>query len=189
MATLIASAGNSTVSIGLKRPRFSGLWKAYSEVGFKPYNEVYSLVGGSVAQLQKDNPDDYTNACALRMSRGFNYGGYSIPRGTINPARNIYRVRGGDGLPYIMRVEDVIAFIMYNWGLPEHDLDPSDLSPIQGIKGVIVVLVNGWSDATGHVTLWDGVDTGDGSHYQDINYSGYRPGVKPTKVMLWELKN
>ena len=188
-STLTVSAGNVSSSIIIKRPRFDDLWNAYAEVGMMDYQGVYDLVGGNVAALRRSNPDDYTNACALRMSRAFNYGSYQVPSGTITPRTNIYRVRGGDGLPYIMRVTGVIDFIRHNWGQPDKTLTPAQSATLNGLKGLIVIEVQGWGDATGHVTLWDGSATGDGSDYQNPASSSYRnPSVSPVRILYWELK-
>lgn len=189
MTTLRASAADASVEVEVKRPSFQRLWDAYTEVGLKGYEEVYDLVGGNVAELRRENPDDYTNACALRMSRAFNYGGYAVPSGTLIPGTNIYRVRGGDGKPYIMRVNGVIHFVRHNWGEPDKVLAPDETARLAGLKGLIVIEVQGWSDATGHVTLWDGRQTGDGSTYQDPANSSYlSPSVSLSRVFFWELK-
>lgn len=185
---LTASSGGQSASVILKRPQFQSLWSAYTELGSKDVQEAYSIVGGNVAQLRDQNPDAYANACALRMSRAFNYGGFRIPRGTINPNRNIYRAAGADGLPYIMRVNDVIAFIEFNWGKAEHDIVPTEVSTIKGKQGLMVIIVNGWSDASGHVTLWDGAVAGDNSHYHDLNYPYWNQTTAlPVRILLWEL--
>lgn len=191
MGDLTASAGSSTSTVDLKRPRFSDLWAAYSEVGFKAAPQVYELVGGRAFELYQSDSASYANACALRMSRGFNYGGFPVPSGTIIETYPIYRVRGGDNKVYILRVRDLIKYIEFNWGAPEHDLDPADISAISGVKGLIIVKVSGWSDASGHVTLWDGSTTGDGTKYQDVSYMEQHYGgrVAATQVMFWELKD
>ncbi|WP_283132500.1 type VI secretion system amidase effector protein Tae4 [Enterovibrio norvegicus] len=188
MGDLTASAGSSSTSVDVKRPRFSDLWSAYSEVGLKPAPRVYELVGGRALDLYLADSVSYANACALRMSRGFNYGGFTVPSGTIIETYPIYRVRGADNKIYILRVKDLIKYIEFNWGKPEFDMDPSDISEISGKKGVIIIDVSGWGDASGHVTLWDGASTGDGTHYQELSYyDRYDGAVKPKRVMLWEL--
>ncbi|ASK53665.1 hypothetical protein CEQ48_02375 [Vibrio tarriae] len=190
MGNITASAGNSATTVNIKRPRFSDLWSAYLEVGFKPAPEVYELVGGRAFELYESDNTSYANACALRMSRGFNYGGFLIPGGTIIETYPIYRVRGADNKVYILRVKDLIKYIEFNWGKPEYDMSPSDISAISGKKGLIIIEVSGWGDASGHVTLWNGSSTGDGSRYQELGYyEHYNGAVKPKRVMLWELKN
>ena len=189
MTTLTASAGGASTEIQINRPEFEALWRAYSEVGMKDYQQVYDLVGGNVAELRQARPADYTNACALRMSRGFNYGGDVIPKGTIIQGTNIYRAKGADGLPYILRVNDVINFVRHNWGAPDKTLAPSEHDQLNGLKGLIVIEVQGWSDASGHVTLWDGVATGDDSDYQNPQSHAFdSPAVSPKHILYWELK-
>ncbi|MDW6094867.1 type VI secretion system amidase effector protein Tae4 [Vibrio rhizosphaerae] len=191
MGSLTASAGNSVTTVDIKRPRFSDLWSAYSEVGFMSAPKVYELVGGRVLELYLSDSESYANACALRMSRGFNYGGFLVPSGTIIETYPIYRVRGADNKIYILRVKDLVKYIEFNWGKPEYDMNPSDISSISGKKGLIITEVSGWNDAYGHATLWDGSSTGDGSRYHELDYyqEHYNGAVIPTRVMLWELKD
>lgn len=189
MTTLRVTAGGATAELELKRPAFQRLWDAYAEVGQSAAPDVYALVGGNVADLHTANPADYSNACALRMSRAFNYGGYPVPSGTIIPGTNIYRVRGGDSKPYILRVDGVIHFIRHNWGAPDRTFQPNETGQLAGLKGLIVIEVQGWSDATGHVTLWDGSTTADGTTYQNPNDRSYaHPRVSLKRVLYWELK-
>lgn len=94
MAKVIISSGGVSSSISVKRPRFSTLWSAYEEVGYMEAGNVYELIGGEAAVLRREAPDDFANACAMRMSRAFNYGNYKIPQGTIIKNKPIYRVGG-----------------------------------------------------------------------------------------------
>lgn len=189
MTSIRVSAGAITSEIEIKRPTFDRLWAAYSEVAKVGYKEVYDLVGGNVSALRAERPEDYTNACALRMSRAFNYGGFKIPSGTITPGSSIYRVRGGDNLPYIMRVNDLIRFVRHNWGAPDETLNADQVWKLQGIKGLIVAEVRGWSDASGHVTLWDGQASADDSNYHDPDSQSYSHlSVSLIRVLYWELK-
>ncbi|GAA6129768.1 hypothetical protein NBRC116187_01280 [Halopseudomonas sabulinigri] len=150
---------------------------------------LHSRLGGNVAELRRANPAAYTNACALRLSRGFNYGGYAIPKGTIFPGTDIYRAKGADGLPYILRVNNVIHFVRHNWGAADKVLKPSEHPQLSGIQGLIVIEVNGWSDASGHVALWNGSVTGDGSDYQNPRSHAFdSPAVSPKHILYWELK-
>lgn len=188
MTTLMATAGGASARVELKRPGFDFLWEAYAEVGQLAAADVYARVGGQAAEHYQDDPVAYANACALRMSRGFNYGGYVIPRGSIIPGRSIYRVRGSDELPYILRVNDVIHFVKHNWGSADMLLQPAEADKLAGRKGLIVMEVSGWNDATGHVTLWNGTRAGDGSHYHDPRSSSYGTRVSLTRILFWELK-
>ncbi|WP_223526213.1 type VI secretion system amidase effector protein Tae4 [Pseudomonas sp. BF-B-26] len=189
MAQVVIHSGGVSSSISVKRPRFSTLWNAYAEVGHKGSIEVYGLVGGGVEAARAEKPDAYANACALRISRAFNYGGYKIPKGTIIQNQPIYRLSGADQLPYIMKVVDFLAFLKHNWGEPDHTLTQNNSDFINGKKGVIVMEITGWSDASGHATLWNGSVTGDDSDYHRQDSHTYdNPRVKLEKINFWELK-
>ncbi|MBN3573255.1 type VI secretion system amidase effector protein Tae4 [Vibrio ostreicida] len=190
MTSLVITAGELSTSVDINRPRFSDIWAAYSEVGKKAAPRVYEIVGGRALELYLADSDSYANACALRMSRSFNYGGFLVPSGTIIETYPIYRVRGADNKIYILRVKDLIQYIKFNWGSPEYDMEPVDISAISGKRGVMIIEVSGWGDASGHVTLWDGSSTGDGTHYHELSYyERYGGSVAPKRVMLWELKD
>ncbi|QLL15945.1 T6SS effector amidase Tae4 family protein [Pseudomonas chlororaphis] len=189
MTRIAIAAGGVSSSVDVRRPRFSTLWKAYTEVGHKDSVSVYQLVGGEVEAHRAAKPAAYANACALRLSRAFNYGGYKIPKGTIIKETPIYRLRGGDDLPYIMKVEGFLAFLKNNWKAPDHEVKPNNLSFINGKQGVLVMVISGWNDATGHATLWDGKNTGDGSDYHRLDSHTYDdPRVKLEVINFWELK-
>src|SRR5690606_28128260 len=76
MSAIQATVGTQTEVIDAVRPRFSDLWNSYP-VGMAA-GDVYKLVGGNAYALYKENPADYANACALRLSRALNYGGLTI---------------------------------------------------------------------------------------------------------------
>ena len=78
MTNIVVSSGSVSTEVKIKKPRFSDLWEAYAEVGLMAAPDIYNLVGGDATALRNQKPDDYANACALRMSRAFNYGGYKI---------------------------------------------------------------------------------------------------------------
>ncbi len=190
MSQLTINGDTSSASISIKRPRFSALWQSYSEVGYMEAANVYELIGGEAAALRRESPDDYANACAMRMSRAFNYGNYKIPSGTIIKNKPIYRVGGSDGMPYIVRVNGVIDFLEFNWGASDLVMLPGKESEMQGKKGLIIIEVAGWSDARGHVVLWDGKSTSDGTDYHMQNSHAYDdPRVKLIKTNYWELKD
>ncbi|GFM69762.1 hypothetical protein PSCICL_07540 [Pseudomonas cichorii] len=189
MTNLTVSAGGVSTTVKVNRPRYSELWAAYAEVGFMKSGDVYDLVGGEAAELRNQMPDDYANACALRMSRAFNYGGYKVPRGTIIKNKSIYRVRGSDGLAYILRVNDMIDFLEYNWGKPDLVMARGEDALMTGKKGLIVVEVTGWSDARGHVVLWNGEVTGDGSDYHRLDSEDWIGSTGSlVRTNYWELK-
>lgn len=175
-----ARAGNQTISLVLNRPRFQDLWRHYPVN--MPAPDVYQKVGGKAYELYLSNPEAYANACALRLSRSLNYGGMPIPAKTKG-----YLVTGSDGKRYFLRVKDVIAFLKKNLGSPDIEMDIKDSGNVshkfKHNKGIIVFIVSGWGDATGHVTLWEGALCGDSCYFTHNS-----PSIKTTKILFWNLK-
>lgn len=136
------------------RPKFLTLWGNFKTIyADGKVISVGNKIGGKVKQNIdlgiKDATLGFTNACALRMSYALNYSGIGITRGSWQT------VSGGDMKWYIFRVKDIIKFLNSSFGKPDKTIKspkPQDFSKMQGI---IIFNVN-WSDATGHVTLWDG---------------------------------
>lgn len=97
------------------------------------------------------------NTCAIRMSRSLNAGGHDIPRSF--PGLNT--IRGGDGKRYAYRVAELRKYFVHRYGDPDiKHANPGNGGPVppsfQGVKGVLMLDVRTWSDATGHWTIWDG---------------------------------
>lgn len=182
MGTIIqASAGGRTSNIQVNRPRFSDLWKNY--INGKSANEVYTIIGGKVQQLYNENPISYSNTCAIRMSRSLNYGGMPINKNKI-PSK-AYHAKGGDGHSYFFRVKDIEKFLELNFGKPELDIKTNGMNvsaQFRNKKGIIIFEVN-FSDATGHVTLWEGAMCGDHCYFSSDN-----PEKIANRIKLWELK-
>lgn len=189
MTRIAIAGGGASLTVDARRPRFSTLWKAYAEVGHKDSVSVYQLVGGQVEAHRAEKPAAYTNACALRLNRAFNYGGYKIPKGDIVKETPIYRLRGRDDLPYIMTVEGFFEFLKHNWKKPDYEVRPNNLAYINDKQGVLIMVISGWGNATGHATLWNGKMTGDGSDYHRLDSLEYKdPRVRLVAIYFWELK-
>src|SRR5690606_36267717 len=90
-------------------------------------------------------------------------------------------------MAYILRVNDLIQYVKLNWGAADLTLSSSETGNLVGRKGLIVMEVSGWSDATGHVTLWDGVQSGDGTSYHDPDSGSYGGRVSLTRILYWGL--
>lgn len=138
--------------------------------------EVKQLIGGRV------NADWITNACAIRLSRAFNYCDalHRLP-GPSN-AYGLSVVSGDDGLWYAYRVTELAAYLRARYGAPTVTLTGTSDEMRNGLtnqRGVIRFDVAGWSDATGHLDLWDGTTC---SHHC---YFDPGPGVTTKRVELW----
>ncbi len=113
--------------------------------------EVKHLIGGRV------NAGWITNTCAIRLCRSLNYAAdeHKIPK-----EAGLNTVSGDDKLLYAYRVREMKTFLQKRYGLP-HVTENAvngvvDRSKFNAKNGIICFDVEGWADATGHFTLWDG---------------------------------
>ncbi|XP_078605909.1 uncharacterized protein LOC144878803 [Branchiostoma floridae x Branchiostoma japonicum] len=90
------------------------------------------------------------NTCAMRISHAFIKAGKRLSPGSCNWAG----VRDRNGNSYIIRVATMRCYLVNEYGNPDITGDSAD--DFQHRKGIIVMERCGWSDATGHVDLWDG---------------------------------
>ncbi len=157
-----------------ERPEFEKLWNAYPT---GEADEVKKLIGGGVAG------DWVTNTCAIRMSRSFNYADQVIPKShKFDDGSKMNTTFGSDKKRYAYRVREFRKYLDALYGKPDlvHD-NPGDGGPVpedfKKHKGIIVFEVKIWTDATGHIDLWDGKDCA-GHAYFD----------KARQVALWSLK-
>ncbi len=141
------------------------------------------------------------NTCVLRMCRAFNYAGkaYQIPKAGSVHVPGTYlgqmqTVRGADKKYYGYRVAEFGRFLRANYGSPKVTVAGSAISiaPFKDKTGIIVWHVSGWSDATGHYTLWNGsAGLYEGAHdyFKDFGTSPPPPGQPKvpylTDVQLW----
>lgn len=152
---------------GRTLPAFDDLWTNYPN---GEAEEVKALIGGNV------NADWITNTCTIRLSRALNYSGFAVPR----TVPGLSTVRGGDSKRYAFRVAEFRRYLRATLGKPAIEvtaLAPGagvDRSAFIGQRGVIVFEVTGWSDATGHVDLWDGTMPAHAEYF-----------AMASKVQLW----
>ena len=157
---------------------FDKMWDSYPAPG-RTADEAKHIIGG------RAESDRITNTCVLRLSRAFNYSGNLIPR-----SRNdeILTIKGGDGLNYALRVREFTRYMKRKYGAPAVDYTYAGASDedvaiaaeneaptdFRGKQGVIIFDVDGWTDATGHVDLWNGTT---------CRHAGYFN--RASRVMLW----
>jgi hypothetical protein len=103
-------------------------------------------IGGRVDAAWLDH------TCAIRLSRALNYSGVVVPRDF--PGMKV--VRGADQKYYAYQVRGVRPWLEATFGRPQiRALRPVDRRRFLGKKGVIAFVIP-FSDASGHVDLWDG---------------------------------
>lgn len=134
--------------------------------------DVKNLIGGNV------NRDYIENACAIRVSRALNYSGAPLPRGGKNffsGTREFVTVSGADGKWYALRMAELRKYLTQTHGPP--DLTTHEKTPPQEwrhTRGIIAFEVKGWSNATGHMDLWNGL----GCEYKEYWAQSF-------EVVLW----
>jgi Type VI secretion system (T6SS), amidase effector protein 4/Putative peptidoglycan binding domain len=151
---------------------FDRMWDAYPNPG-EGAEEAKRTIGGGA------NVSWISNTCVLRISRSFNYGGYPIPD---RAGDEIATVRGDDRLHYAFRVREFVRWIRRKLGPAdfEHAYPPPGGGEVpaglRGRQGLIVFEVEGWTDATGHIDLWDGAACRNHGYFE-----------RASKLMLWEI--
>jgi len=121
---------------------YKNLSTHFNTVKDKNLEEIGDLIGGNV----KTNIDGgwFKNGCAIRMSYAFNYSGEKIQ------FKKDKTVSGGDNYYYYYRVKDFKEFLENNYSENKITKDFKDK------KGVIIFEDCSWTDATGHIDLFDG---------------------------------
>jgi hypothetical protein len=163
-------------------------------------------IGGQIGIMPSQ-----TNTCVMRMSQAFNYAGpnYEIPNNPKAPV-SLYTKKGKDGKNYALRVEEFVRYLRTRYGRPGISTHyptvskatgykqavSESITPFLGKTGIIAWHVQGWGDATGHFTLWDGktgLYEGGEDYFKDFPRQWTNPLTgKPafhadgSPVMLWE---
>ena len=158
-----------------KLPQWSSLLSNFPN---KPAGDVFTEIGGKV----KLNYDIgvFSNACATRISRALNLSGieHRIPfyKTKDSNGNDVIQVSsGGQKFWYIYRVKIITQYLQETYGQPRAIEPDSYKRDLTGKKGIIVFVVSGRSDATGHADLWDG-SACVGSDYGD----------KASQIFFWE---
>jgi hypothetical protein len=140
--------------------------------------KVYELVGGDVLKLFNTFPEDYQNACALRVSYALNKSGVNIPKGKTT-------VKGEDGKNYYLSAAELNKWLFSYFGKPDLELSKNFKENLNGNKGIYVMIPNYPGDqgfgASGHATLFTGTDC-----ISSLCYLNAKRGVY--RVYLWSLQ-
>ncbi len=126
---------------------------------FVSVRTVKTLIGGGVddTHLPPEKQwlgGDGGNTCTIRLSRSLNYAGVPVPRGVPGLATT----DGADHLHYAFRMQEMRAWLTGHFGPPAIDEaggSPVSRAAFRGRKGIIAFDIH-FSDANGHVDLWDG---------------------------------
>ncbi|WP_076515925.1 T6SS effector amidase Tae4 family protein [Achromobacter sp. MFA1 R4] len=165
----------------MARPSFAQAWAASQRI-YDPANpaaRVAKVIGGKVA-LNINSPDPkgrWENTCAVRLSYILNQAGLSIP---YKPGQT---VSGADKRWYFYHVKNLIAFLESRWGKAEIvRFPPAGGGALAGKKGLILFEISGWTDATGHATLFNG-----NSCYDQCYFNEPGANYRTDRANFWSL--
>jgi hypothetical protein len=157
--------------------KYSALWDQYPDyINFPDSKHVQQMIGGNAVG------DWIKNTCAIRLSRALNYNAVPVP----GRFAGLSTVKGGDGKRYAFRVREMDKWLNFALGSPDFSkkkasgaaFDKTAISALQGIIGFDIK----FSDATGHLDLWDGTQFS--SEY--ITSRDY--WMSATRIWLWKAR-
>ncbi|MDX1529748.1 MAG: type VI secretion system amidase effector protein Tae4 [Gammaproteobacteria bacterium] len=149
----------------MARPSFQKAWTAFARIyGDGSLQHVSQELGGKVAA----NIDGgiFENACAIRMSYVLNQSGYPVT------SAHGATVSAADNSKYLFRVRDLEKHLRQRFGKPEVD-GPARERDLAGDPGLLLFTVGGWSNATGHATVWNGRSCADRCYFPQSSHIAF----------------
>ncbi|RDU65297.1 hypothetical protein CQA53_06650 [Helicobacter didelphidarum] len=188
--------------------------KAYKEINALSVPQRYTLVGGQLLEIYNPNNKHTENTCAMQISYMLNKNGmfienYISQRVSKQPAgvKDDFVLVGSDKHNYIVRVETLIKLFQLEnfWGHADEPYNPKEMTTKQeninfynnefskfDKSGVVAMIISGWNNAGGHITLWDGANELNKIFldYDENLYNNYLlyGNAIVTALYFWELK-
>lgn len=144
--------GGGSSSITKNMPSYSTLSSKFNEVAKMGSADVYQKIGGNIYNNYLSNPTLYANACALRISYALNQiTGHEI---AFTEGKTVSGDvdRNGTKEWYYISIINLTDYLNNTYGSAKK----LSREQIQGKKGIIKLTDCNWSDATGHIDVWDG---------------------------------
>lgn len=141
----------------MAQPNFKMMWQAFPDhTKYPTLRDLHTYIGGKlVNNIDVPGFGVNGNTCAARMSRALNYG--NLPISTkLTKSLKIETMTGADGMSYIFRVRDMKTYLASALGVTPVKVSKDFDKAFVGQQGIVSFDVAGWSDASGHVALWDG---------------------------------
>jgi len=170
------------------KPSFYQLWSLFPRHSqHSTLKDLFTALGGAAAKnINAPGFGEKGNTCAARLSIAFNKAGAPILESVANAA-GARTVGAADGTRIIFGVADFRRYLLHTLGTPSIDgTRPLD-DTYQGRTGIVAFRVN-WSDASGHIALWNGRAYREPTH---DNYAAYihpkDPTIRTSRTEFWEL--
>jgi len=165
------------------------LWNAFPDhTQYPTLKDLYGMLGGTAAKnINAPGFGPNGNTCASRLSVAFNKGGEPISLASVRAA-HAHSISAADHSQIIFRVSEFRDYLIHTLGKPQLDSDSPFDSAFRGKKGIIAFSVN-WSDASGHIALWNGATYREPAHDDYATFvSSVNPRVRTSRAEFWELR-
>lgn len=165
----------------MARPQLDQLWRHFPDHGAYPHLvDLYTALGGQAERnINAPGFGPNGNTCASRLSVAFNRAGAPI-RGISG----VTTLGTANGSRIIFRVTEFRRYLLTTLGQPTMDRATPYNDAFRGKKGIIAFTVN-FSNATGHIALWNGSQFREPGH---DDYAAYVNGsVRTSLGEFWEL--
>lgn len=164
----------------MAQPNFDMMWTSFPDhLKYPTLRDLHTFIGGTlVKNIDAPGFGEKGNTCAARMSRALNYGNLPIS-GKLVKSLGLNTMTGGDGKLYIFRVKELKTYLAAALGVTPVKVMSGFDAAFQGKRGIIAFDVVGWSDASGHVALWNGTGFRENDH---DDYRGLQDDPSTTRV-------
>ena len=175
----------------MSKPDFKMMWLAFPDhIKYPTLRDLHTFIGGTLAKnIDVPGFGVNGNTCAARMSRALNYGNMPVSA-ELTKSLKISTMVGDDGKHYIFRVRDMKKYLASALDITPIKVTKDFDKAFAGQQGILSFDVKGWSDASGHVALWNGHEFRE-THddYRRLKDNPATPQMEPTtKLMtLWPL--
>jgi len=167
------------------KPRLQRLWNEFPDhVQYPNMAALYKMLGGAAEKnIHVEGFGADGNTCASRLSVAFNKAGFPI-NAAIASAIRAQTLGTADGSRIIFRVSDFRNYLVRLLGSPVVDRSMPYDDSFRGKVGIIAFSVN-WSNASGHIALWNGVTYREPEH---DNYASFvNANIRTSLGEFWEL--
>lgn len=167
-------------------PEFRQIWKKFPDhTNYPTMGSLYRALGGGAERaISDDGFGENGNTCASRVSVALNWAGSPIDL-TITSRLGIPTLKAADGNHIIFRVSELRRYLLDAYGTPDIDEIPPFDDKYRGTPGIVAFTVQGWSDATGHMALYDGQEYREADH-DDV--PAVYPYVTVVRTEFWKLR-
>lgn len=177
----------------MAKPNFELMWKLFPDHAKYPtLRTVHNAIGGTLkANIDVPGFEGSTgNTCAVRMSRALNYSTMPISPKLVK-SLGLATMTGADGRNYIYRVQDMRKYLDAALGVNPLIALNDFGHAFGGRKGIMAFDVSGWTNASGHLALWNGKAFKEPKHddYRNLrdNPATVLKEPQTKRIILWPL--